>query len=208
MKPSLAIDLDGVVVNFFDELLRIYNTEVEENLSIDSIDYDFEILPVDVSNRMREIFNREGYFESLEALPNAINILNKFRDLGFPSIICTAPARDLNGLINGRSAAEKYNWVQKHLPAWGNDVMITKDKYYTNTNMLIDDFPPNISLWCAANPAGVGYLIDQPWNKRFSHYPPNAVRGPLERVISFVDKFWCEERRIFAYRLEELRSWR
>lgn len=214
MLPSLAIDLDGVVVSFFEQVIIDYNElpEVREGkaapLKIEQIDYDFELLGEDVVVRLKNIFNRKGFFLKLKPLPNALNIVTKFKDMGFPGIICTAPARDLQNKINGQSAAEKYDWVQEHLPPWGNDVMITKDKYFAGTDMLIDDYPPNITLWCRANPKGIGYLIDQSWNTRFTHYPVNAVRGTLENVIPFVNKFWCEERGMFVYRLDELKEWR
>lgn len=214
MLPSLAIDLDGVIVSFFEEVLKDYNAlpEVKSGtvapLSIDQIDYDFELLGEETVARLRAIFNAPGFFLKVKPLPNALNLMLKFKDMGFPSIICTAPARDQQNRINGRTAHEKYDWVQQHLPPWGNDVMITKDKFYAGTDMLIDDYPPNITLWCKSNPDGIGYLIDQPWNKNFKHYPPNCVRGHLEGVLSFVDKFWCEERGVFAYRLEELQAWR
>jgi len=214
MLPSLAIDLDGVIVNFFEEVIKDYNNlpEVKNGtvapLKMEQIDYDFELLGEETVTRLRTIFNTPGFFLEVKPLPNALNLMMKFKDMGFPGIICTAPARDQQNLINGKTAAEKYDWVQQHLPPWGNDVMITKDKFYAGTDMLIDDYPPNITLWCKANPNGIGYLIDQSWNKNFKHYPSNSVRGSLENVLSFVDKFWCEERGVFAYRLDELQAWR
>lgn len=214
MLPSLAIDLDGCVVDFFGELLAIHNSSpdvVAGNLrrfTIDEMDYDFDLLGQGIVDAFRNIFNTPGFFLAVKPLPNAVNVLNKFRDMGFPSIICTAPARDHQNKINGRTAWEKYDWVQQYLPAWGNDVMITKDKFYASTKMLIDDYPPNITQWCAAHPDGVGYLVAQPWNVRFTHFPTNAVRGSLEQVIPFVEKFWCEDRNKFVYRLDELKAWR
>jgi len=214
MLPSLAIDLDGCVVDFFTEVIKDYNDlpDVKNGgvapLKIEEIKYNFELLGESIVSRMRGVFNAPGFFLKVKPLPNALNLMMKFKDIGFPGIICTAPARDDDNRINGRSAAEKYDWVQQHLPPWGNDVMVTKEKFYVGTDMLIDDYPPNITLWCEANPNGIGYLIDQSWNKEFKHYPRNAVRGSLENVLAFIEKFWCEERGQFAYRLEELQAWR
>jgi 5'(3')-deoxyribonucleotidase len=212
MLPSLAIDLDGVVVSFMDALLTDYNNlpEVQAKsaqLKLEQVNYEFELMGEEIAARLRSIFNAPGFFLKLDPLPNALNLLTRFRDMGFPGIICTSPARDCNNLINGRTAWEKYDWVQRHLPVWGNDVMITRDKFYVGTDMLIDDYPPNIIQWCEYNPDGVGYLIDQPWNNKFTHYPINSIRGPLEGVLSFVDKFWCKQRKKFVYRLEELQLW-
>lgn len=213
-KPSLAVDMDGVITSFFSEVIGDYNElpEVKDGsvrpLSIENIDYDFDLLGAEAVSRIRAIFNAPGFFLRLKPMPNALNLMMKFKDLGFPGVICTAPARDDNNLINGETAAEKFSWIQRFLPAWGNDVIVTKEKFYVGTDMLIDDYPPNITLWCEANPEGVGYLIDQPWNKDFKHYPINSVRNSLENVIPFVEKFWCEDRNKFVYRLDELKAWR
>jgi len=214
MLPSLAIDLDGVVADFNTAMLGDYNAlpEVQAGtvpgLLMSQLNYNFEQLDPAIFTRLRTIFNTPGFFLKLKPLPNAIEILTRFRDNGFPSIICTAPTRDHNNLINGKSADEKFSWVQQHLPLCGNDIMVTKDKFYTGTDMLIDDYPPNITLWCEQNPNGVGYLVDQSWNQGIKHYPINCARGSLAQVLTFIDDFWCETRGIFAYRLDELEAWR
>jgi len=208
MLPKLGLDLDGVIVNFNDQLVEDYNKRYLPVITADSIDYDFELLGDLIFTRFKIVFNEPGFFKKLKPLPNAITIATKLLDMGIPTVICTAPARNNEGLINGLSAAEKFDWVQEHLPFWGNEIIITKDKHYVDVDMLIDDYPPNITLWCQKHPNGIGFLVDQSWNRRFSHFPNNSVRGSLEKVIPFIQKFWCEERGVFAYRLDELHEWR
>lgn len=209
--PKIALDLDGVVVNFHQKLVDVYNERFppekgEKKLTTKAIDCDLESLGTDVSRRLIQIFNEDGYILNLEPLPDSIHIVSQFQDLNYDVTICTAPARDLNGIINPTSAAEKFHWIREHLPFWANKVIVTKHKEIVGTDMLIDDYAFNIINWCKENPNGIGYLIDQPWNKKFRHYPSNAVRGTLAGVSTFIDKFWCRERGQFAYRLEELQE--
>tara|TARA_B100001109_G_C18823737_1_gene455860 strand:- start:653 stop:1303 length:651 start_codon:yes stop_codon:yes gene_type:complete len=209
--PSIALDLDGVVVNFHQKLIDIYNERYPPKdgapaLTTKAIDCDLESLGTETSRRLIEIFNEDGYILNLEPLPDSIHIVSQFQDLNYEVTICTAPARDLNGLINPISAKEKFEWISKFLPFWANDVIVTKHKHLVATDILIDDYAFNIINWCQRNPNGIGYLIDQPWNQKFRHYPSNSVRGSLSGVSSFIEKYWCQERGVFAYRLEELQQ--
>ena len=205
--PTIALDLDGVVVDFYGALVLTYNERYGENLSLDDIDCDLETLGPEVSSKLIAIFNEEDWFHNLKPLPNAINIVGSYPTLGYRVIICTAPARDLDGLINGKSAAEKFVWIHEHLPFWGNDVIITKHKKMVEADIIVDDTPANIINWCQEHPEGVGYLIDQPWNAKWRNYPHNAVRGSLEDVSRFIKRFWCHNRGKFVYRYDELANW-
>jgi len=204
--PQIALDMDGVLVGFHSSLLETYNQRFDPKLSYIDLDGDFETLGSEVANRLKSIFNEKGFFKELQPLPNAINIATRLTDL-YSVVICTAPARDLDGLVNPFSAAEKYEWIRHYLPTYTNSAFITMSKYLVAVDMLVDDYPGNIVKWCDKHPKGIGYLVDQPWNQKFIHCNNNIVRGSLEDVINFIDAFWCESRGGFHYRLEELKQW-
>lgn len=204
--PKIALDLDGVVTNFHQKLIDIYNERFQQQLTVHDIDGDLESLGPELARELIKIFNEDGYIEGLEPLPNSVQIVSQFPDLGYKVTICTAPARDLTGLINPISAQEKFSWVAKWLPFWANDVIVTKHKELVSTDLLIDDWPPNIVNWCEKQ-SGIGILIDQPWNKNFKHFPINSVRASLQDVVPFIEKFWCQQRGEFIYRMEELEEW-
>ena len=207
-QPKIALDLDGVVVNFHQTLIDLYNERFNASITTDEIDGDLESLGTELARNLISIFNEDGYILNLEPLPDAIHIVSQFPDLGYKVTICTAPARNLDGIINPTSAAEKFSWIRKWLPFWANDVIITKHKELVATDILIDDWAYNIANWCKENPEGIGYLVDQPWNQKQRPYPANAVRGKLSEVSTFIDKYWCQERGKFIYRLDELKaSW-
>lgn len=207
-QPRIALDLDGVIANFHQELVRVYNSLYEDNLSIEDFDGDFETLEHSIYERLIHIFNEPEFFKNLRPLPGVIEHISKYSDYGFEVIVCTAPARRLTGLINGLTASEKFDWIQKWLPFWGNDVVITKHKYLVKADILVDDMPANIVTWCEENPNGIGLLIAAPWNRNFMHLPNNAILGELADILNIVEKFWCLERGQLVFRYDELAHWR
>lgn len=205
--PTIALDLDGVVVDFHAAVVALYNERHNANLSLDDIDCDLETLGPEVAEKLIAIFNEPDWFLNLKPLPNAINIVSSFPTLGYRVIICTAPARNVDGLINGMSAKEKFDWIKSFLPFWANDVIITKHKEVVGTDMLIDDTVSNIINWCQENEDGIGFLVDQPWNSSWRSYPTNCVRGNLKDVSLFIKRFWCHRRGKFIFRYDELARW-
>lgn len=210
LLPSIAVDLDGVVADFYKLLIQVYNSRHSPSLRLEQItDYDFSVIfSEDVVDKIVPIFNEPKFFERLNPMPRAIEVLSDLRSAGYKIIICTAPARGRTGLINGLSAFEKLEWVAKHLPSHANDVIITMLKQFVQTDMLVDDYPFNIVEWCKMNPKGVGYLVDQVWNRSTTtSLPKNAVRGSLLNLHNFVDSFWCPERGVFGYTTAQLKKW-
>lgn len=206
--PKLILDIDGVIASFHSPLILEYNKRYLGNLNINDIDCELETLGPELYTKLVGIFNEPNWFLNLEPLPNAINTASSFIDLNYSVTICTAPARDLTGFTNPGSAAEKYVWIRKWLPFWANNVIITKSKELVFGDMLIDDTGHNIVNWCREHPNGIGFLLDQPWNKNFTQYPSNSVRGNLEDVSTIIRKFWCSERTRLVFRLDELLAWR
>lgn len=203
--PSVALDLDGVIVNFHQKLIDVYNTKYpDETLTVCDLNCEIESLGPELAPKLLEIFNSKGWFSALEPLPNAISLAMNLLDLGYEVTVCTAPARDKDGKINPFSFSEKVEWMHRWLPFWTNNMVITKHKEVVQADILIDDTGHNIINWCGKNENGIGYLIDQPWNRNFIKYPTNSHRGTFQDVAAFVDKFWCRKRGQFIYRLDEL----
>lgn len=207
-NPKIALDLDGVICNFHEKLINVYNQKYNGKLTVNDIDCELESLGPDLYPKVIQIFNEPGWFLDLELLPDAMNVISNYVEADYSVTICTAPARDLTGYTNPGSASEKLIWIRKWLPFWANNVIITRHKELVHADILIDDTWHNIVNWCREHPDGIGFLVDQPWNKSFTQYPVNSIRGSLRDVITIIKKFWCPERGKFVYRLDELLSWR
>ena len=207
--PRIVLDLDGVVVAFFQKLITVYNERFpDDQLTLEDINCELEQLGPERASRLIDLFNEPGWFTNLRPLPGTINIVSHYASAGYPILICTAPARMANGHINGNSAAEKYEWIQKHLPAWGYQIVITRDKEHIDGDIFVDDTPSQIIKWCDTHPDGIGVLVDQPWNSRWIDLPKNALRADLQDVGAIMSHFWCKETERFAYRAHELRNWK
>lgn len=211
MTPlKIGFDVDGVLAPFHETLVDVYNYRYNDNLTIHQLDGELENLSPERFKKIIEIFNEPNWFANLVPYPEASDViyhLDKYTDL-YQSVVCTAPARDLNGLVNPLSAAEKFAWVKQWFPLLSHNVIVTKYKSLIKVDILVDDTAKNIISWCEEHPTGIGYLIDQPWNRKFTNLPMNGVRGSLKDTITFIDKFWCKDRNKFIYRLDELKEWK
>lgn len=209
MKQFKAgMDLDGVLIPFHETVIDVYNKRYNDNLTVHDLDGELENLSPDLFRKIIEIFNEPDWFTNLVPYSNAKDVVDRLIDKQFEIVVCTAPSRDANGLINPLSAAEKFAWVKQWFPSLAHSVIVTKHKSLIKVDMLIDDTVNNIIKWCHEHPSGIGYLIDQPWNRKSKNLPTNSVRGTLENVIPFVEKFWCVDRNKFVYRLDELKELR
>lgn len=207
--PRIVLDLDGVVVDFFQKLITVYNKRFpDDELTLEDINCELEQLGPERASRLIDLFNEPGWFTNLRPLPGAINIVSHYASAGYSILICTAPARTANDHINGNSAAEKFEWIQKHLPAWGHQIVITRNKEHIDGDIFVDDTPSQIIKWCNTHPDGIGVLVDQPWNSCWIDLPKNAIRADLQDVGGIMAHFWCKETERFAYRVHELRNWK
>lgn len=180
---SIAFDLDGVLADFFEKFVAIYNSRFHYTrapLYLHHItEYKFhDCLPVEVADEIIKIFHEPGFFLNLNPLPGAIETVNKILSLGHVIEICTAPPSN----YCPRAVMEKWEWIHQFFPALTDCITVTKNKFYLNTDMLVDDYPANLEKWCARHPKGLGYLIDAPWNQNFKDLPVNCIRGSLVDV--------------------------
>lgn len=201
--PTIAFDLDGVLADFFEKFIEVYNSRFPVKLSLNQIThYKFhDCLPAAVADEIIKIFHEPGFFTNLVPMPGALDTIDLLLYKGYSIEICTAPPSD----YCPRAVVEKWDWVTKYLPKLANCVTVTKNKFYIATDMLVDDYALNIEKWCARHPEGLGFLIDSPWNQNFT-LPINCVRGKLLQIPGFIDHFWCSDRNKFSYRLRDLKD--
>lgn len=198
--PTIALDLDGVVVDFHQPVVDEFNRRYQESKTLKDFDF-IEGLPPKVV----DIFCEEGWFEALKPLPGSIATISKHLDLGHRVVICTAPTRANDGYISSFSAKEKFDWATHYIPALASDVIIARNKEMVSADILADDTPYNITRWCEKHPDGLGVLVDQPWNKSWDKLPENAIRADIADIATLIERFWCQKRGKLIYRLDELR---
>ena len=115
------------------------------------------------NNRVFKIAGKPGFFENLELMPMAVEMLKKANEItGKKPNILTAPMGNENNPSNP-SVLEKRDWVSKHFNNLVNQVEITTDKGRVVRgphDILIDDRQKYIDKF--TNAGGSGILFKDP----------------------------------------------
>lgn len=136
IKPTLYLDMDGVMCDFFGSWAKLEGVKNYTNISDKSISLD----------KVGEI--AEEFFATLPVLPGLTELLKATEDFGGYTILSSP----LRGYFK-ESIAGKNIWIKKHLSGHAPNHIIfsaEKHKYATKENVqniLIDDYGVNIVAW-------------------------------------------------------------
>lgn len=170
-RPTVLLDVDGVLADFSGELLRwvgpqytraqLTEWDLTKALGIENRQHLFD-----------EYASEPGFCESLPVLEGAQDFVEELRKVA-DVVIVTSPY----------SAArlwtfERLRWLERHFGISKYDVIFAKRKYLVKGDVMIDDGPHNIDEF--VNRGGRGLLIDQPWNH--AHLIPLSSIDGYERV--------------------------
>ena len=144
VKPEVYIDMDGVLVDFFNAWANLMGEKSFRDIK-------------DVDKGLQAIRDEDDFWLKLKPTPNAGKLLALVRELKGSYTILSSPLAD-----DPRSEPHKRMWVEKNLKQFPpKKVIITgnKAKYAQQSdgtpNILIDDFGQNIDKWNAAGGIGV-----------------------------------------------------
>ena len=143
-KNEVYIDMDGVLVDFFDAWAKLMGKKNFRDIE-------------DIDKGLQAIRDKDDFWLKLRPTPNAGKLLALVRKLKGSYTILSSPLAD-----DPRSEPHKRMWVEKNLKQFPpKEVIITgnKAKYAQQSdgtpNILIDDFGQNIDKWNAAGGIGV-----------------------------------------------------
>jgi hypothetical protein len=166
-KPTVYLDMDGVLADFFGGVEKLYGVSHWKQLTSDKS----KDLRQDVIDRI----TGTNFFETLPKFPTAdtlIGMIKKFTGGRFS--ILTSPLRG----DHDNSAQWKKVWINQNIEQ-PNETIVTgrKEKYATTdgiSNILIDDRPINIQNW--QNKGGYGILYQ-------------ANKDPLSKVSASLEQY-------------------
>jgi len=168
-KPTVYIDMDGVLADFFGGVEKLYGVQHWKDLSQDNkLDLKQEVI-----NRIQgtDFFATLPKFQSAD---NLITMVKKFTGGTFS--INTSPLRG----DNENSGKYKKLWIAQNIEQpeqtiiTGRKESYAKDKASGTPNILIDDRPVNIQRWQGAGGYGILY---------------QANRDPLSKVQQALDNY-------------------
>ena len=155
-KPTVYLDMDGVLADFFGGVEKMYGVEHWKELTNDKT----KDLKKEVIDRITgtDFFATLPKFSTADAL---IDMVQKFTGGKFS--INTSPLRG----DHENSGKYKKLWIQNNIEQ-PNEIIVTgrKESYATDKasgtpNILIDDRPVNVQRWQAAGGYGILYQANR-----------------------------------------------
>ena len=151
----ICVDMDEVMADTLAEHLRRYNQTFDEEVTVDDLAGKglWEIAPIDRQAQLRAFLDAEDFFEDLELMPGAQDILKQL-SLRFEIYIATQAMTVPNSL------GPKYRWLQRHFPfVPPTHYVFCGNKSILRADYLIDDLPRNLQRF-----EGKGLLYTAPHN--------------------------------------------
>ena len=170
MKPVLAMDADGVLVDFTTPALAYINSrgrhktlEQVTNWCVFDNDKAFE------EEYKCEVVAQPGFCRSMKAYPGAVEFARAAQEEDTLMIV-TAPY-DVPHWYEGRR-----DWMVEHLGISRKNVCFLSRKEFFDSDILVDDKVENVEGWAKRfalrelDPNNIGIdhipiLFDQPWNR-------------------------------------------
>jgi hypothetical protein len=153
-KPTVYLDMDGVIADFFGGVEKLYGVSHWKQLASDKT----KDLRQDVIDRI----TGTNFFETLPKFPTADTLISMIKKYtGGKFTILTSPLRG----DHDNSARWKRAWINQNIET-PNETIVTgrKEKYATTNgtaNILIDDRPINIQKWQDKGGYGILYQANK-----------------------------------------------
>ena len=155
-KPTVYLDMDGVLADFFGGVEKMYGVEHWKQLTNDKTK--------DLKKEVIDRITGSDFFATLPKFPTAdalIDMVKKFTGGKFS--INTSPLRG----DHENSAKYKKIWISNNIER-PDEIIVTgrkesyaKDKASGTPNILIDDRPVNIERWQGAGGYGILYQANR-----------------------------------------------
>jgi len=151
----ICVDMDEVMADTLAEHLRRYNRAFDESVTPEDLVGKgiWECTPVDRQQQLRAFLDAEDFFEDLELMPGAQEVL-KHLSKHYEIFIAT------QAMVVPNSLGPKYRWLQRHFPFIPpTHYVFCGNKSILRADYLIDDQPRNLHIF-----TGTGLLFTAPHN--------------------------------------------
>lgn len=165
----IAVDMDEVLADALGELIRRYNAEYSESLTVNDMwgVWMMDVIPAARQDRLMAYLQEDDFFEDLDVIPDSQRVLERL-SRHFEIFIATA------AMEFPKSFGPKYRWLQRHFPFISpSHYVFCGDKSILHADYLIDDMPRHFQRF-----AGHGVLFTAAHNAK--------VKGH-RRVDSWID---------------------
>lgn len=181
----IFFDMDGVLADLLASWLGWINSEFGTNYVHEDVKTYWFIeslnLPPDDKQRAFSCLHQPGFWESIPAFPESIEMVQRLIGEGHDCYIATKPFRSDN------CAWEKTLWIEERLPELKDKIVFTGHKWLLDGDILIDDWAVNLRDF-----DGYKVILDQPYNQEVLGFPAYRAYGYDEvyQIVCKLDTFW------------------
>lgn len=166
----IFVDVDGTVADLQTVVLKHYNNDYQDHLTIaDITDWNMGLF-AKCGDKIFSYFEIASLYNEVLPIKKALWGVKELKKLGHRVVFATT---DTNG-----TAGRKYVWLLKNgfVDTRKNYVEVS-DKSLLNGESLIDDAFHNVSIF-----NGMGILLNMPWNTKFEW---NRRANNWEEIITY-----------------------
>src|ERR1700730_13701897 len=134
---GIAVDMAGLRADALGELIRRYNREFSETLTVRDMwgSWMVEALPPSRQDRVMAYLQQDDFFDDLAVMPDSQRVLERL-SRRFEIFVATA------AMEFPKSFGPKYRWLQRHFPFLSpSHYVFCGDKSILHADYLIDDMP-------------------------------------------------------------------
>ena len=146
----IAVDMDEVLADALGKLIRLYNAEYSEDLTVADMwgNWMVNVLPAERQDRLMAYLQEKDFFEDLEVMPDSQRVLERLSGR-YEIFVATAAMEFPN------SFGPKFRWLEQHFPFLSpTRFVFCGDKSILHADYLIDDMPRHFQRF-----AGQGILF-------------------------------------------------
>ena len=168
-RPTVVLDVDGVVADFVGHTLSILGDRapVRSSLRIWGVTDQFSDEDAQLCHLR---WRAPGWCRTMPVLPWSYNAVDRL-SLRANVLWATAPLPNAPHWV-----AERTAWLVQHFAADPKSIFFVEDKSLVPGDIMVDDKPENVDKWATAHPNGTALLWDAPYNEGWAPSTPNAHR--------------------------------
>lgn len=167
-RPIIALDVDGVLIDSTDRMIKTVNLAYNSNLTREDItDFSYANLSPRVSQRFMKLWHSTDYYST--PLEPGFEEMQDELHKTFRVIAVSTP------MDSPLHLSTKWGRLKNLFGI--NNIYLCKDKSLINADLLVEDNPSNITQWLSTGRPCI--IKDQPWNR---HYQETLSISDLTRV--------------------------
>lgn len=167
-KLVIACNVDGVLNNPCEHILKVFNEKTRDNLSVDDFKhYDiYRCLEYDDARYFEQLMQNQNNWNDLAPDEGSQAVLSRIVQDGHHVYLVTS--------TKPSEVEFKWKWVKRYFPYWlQSNFVVLKDKHRFDCDVMIDDCFESLIKGCTYHRV----VFDRPWNRGYREDTVDSLYG-------------------------------